>query len=249
MRNIKLIIEFDGTNYCGWQKQKDNITIQGEIEKAISRLTKEEIEIFGSSRTDAGVHARAMVANFKTKSSIPAENFRDAINSKLPKDISIIKSEEADIDFHSRYDSVGKTYCYSIINRRERVSIMRNYCYQVKYSLDLEAMNKACTYFIGEHDFKAFRTLGSSAKTSVRTIKELYIEKKDDRLNIYVTADGFLYNMVRIIVGTLLKVGRGRIKADDLEEIIKSGDRGKAGPCVPSSGLCLEKVYFEKINF
>lgn len=249
MKNIKLTIEYDGTDYCGWQRQNDQITIQGEIEKAILELTGNKAELIGSSRTDSGVHAKEMIANFKTNSSIPSEKFFMALNTKLPEDISIIKSEEVDINFHSRYDSLGKTYCYTIINRKEPISIMRNYCYRVGYKLDIDKMDKACKYFLGKHDFRGFRSLGGSVKTSVRTISDIHIETSKDKIKIYITADGFLYNMVRIIVGTLLKVGRGKISVEDIPNIILMGDTDKTGPCVPGNGLCLEKVYFQKNNF
>lgn len=244
MRNIKLIIEYDGTNYGGWQKQKNNKTIQETIEKAIKQLTDEEVELTGSSRTDAGVHAKGMVANFYTDSSIPSDRFREAINTKLPDDIGIIFSEEVEESFHARYNSKGKTYRYSIVNRYEKVCIGRQTSYQVKDKLDLKLMREACKYFIGKHDFKAFRTEGSSVKTTTRTISQLEIINNNNNFDIIITADGFLYNMVRIIVGTLVEVGKGKIRPKDIDDIIKSKDRTKAGPCAPAKGLCLEKVYY-----
>ena len=244
MRNIKLTIEYDGTSYGGWQKQKNNRTIQQCIEEAIKLLTGEEVELIGSSRTDAGVHAKGMVANFITNSKIPADKFREAINTKLPDDIGIIKSEEVDRNFHSRYDSKGKTYFYTLVNRYEKVCIGRNYVYQVRDELNYNLMKEAAKYFLGKHDFKAFKTNGSSVKTSVRTINGLELELKGDVIKIFVSADGFLYNMVRIIVGTLIEVGKGKIKPEDIESIIRNGDRSKAGPCVPPNGLVLEKVFY-----
>ena len=244
MKNIKLTIEYDGTSYGGWQKQKNNRTIQQCIEEAIKLLTGEDVELIGSSRTDAGVHAKGMVANFITNSQIPADKFREAINTKLPDDIGIIKSEEVDRNFHSRYDSKGKTYCYTLVNRYEKVCIGRNYVYQVRDELNYNLMKEAAKYFLGKHDFKAFKTNGSSVKTSVRTINGLELELKGDVIKIFVSADGFLYNMVRIIVGTLIEVGKGKIKPEDIESIIKNGDRSKAGPCVPPNGLVLEKVFY-----
>ena len=244
MRNIKLTIEYDGTSYGGWQKQKNNRTIQQCIEEAIKLLTGEDVELIGSSRTDAGVHAKGMIANFITNSQIPADKFREAINTKLPDDIGIIKSEEVDRNFHSRYDSKGKTYCYTLVNRYEKVCIGRNYVYQVRDELNYNLMKDAAKYFLGKHDFKAFKTNGSSVKTSVRTINGLELELKGDVIKIFVSADGFLYNMVRIIVGTLIEVGKGKIKPEDIESIIKNGDRSKAGPCVPPNGLVLEKVFY-----
>lgn len=244
MRNIKLTIEYDGTSYGGWQKQKNNRTIQQCIEEAIKLLTGEDVELIGSSRTDAGVHAKGMIANFITNRQIPADKFREAINTKLPDDIGIIKSEEVDRNFHSRYDSKGKTYCYTLVNRYEKVCIGRNYVYQVRDELNYNLMKEAAKYFLGKHDFKAFKTNGSSVKTSVRTINGLELELKGDVIKIFVSADGFLYNMVRIIVGTLIEVGKGKIKPEDIESIIKNGDRSKAGPCVPPNGLVLEKVFY-----
>ncbi|MDY2728761.1 MAG: tRNA pseudouridine(38-40) synthase TruA [Clostridiales bacterium] len=248
MKNIKLTIEYDGTHYGGWQKQNNNSTIQEEIQKAISKITNEDINLIGSSRTDAGVHARGMVANFKTESKVPPEKFREAINTKLPDDIGIIKSEEVPLDFHARYDSKGKTYCYTIINRLEKVAISKNYVYHVKDKLDIELMKKSCEHFVGKHDFKAFKTSGSSVKTSIRTISDLHIETFNSeygtKIMFYITADGFLYNMVRIIVGTVVDVGRGKIKESIIGDIIKSGARNKAGHCAPASGLTLLKVYY-----
>lgn len=244
MKNIKLVIEYDGAHYGGWQKQNNNKTIQGVLEKAISKATGEEIEVIGSSRTDAGVHAKGMVANFKTNSSIPAERFREAINRNLPDDIAILSSEEVEEGFHARYSSKGKTYSYTIINRYEKVAIGKDYCCLVKEPLNVENMEEACKYFIGKHDFSAFKTNGSSVKTSVRTVSELYIEKNQENIKIYISADGFLYNMVRIIVGTLVEVGKGKIYPKDIENIIISKERSKAGPCVQPNGLVLEKVYY-----
>jgi len=244
MRNIKLIIEFDGSNFCGWQRQPKGRTVQKIIETAILKATGEEIMINGSSRTDAGVHAREMVANFFTNSTIPGDKFREALNTRLPEDVSIIKSEEVDENFHARYSSKGKTYSYTIVNRYERLSLGHQYLCHYRYNLNIDEMKKACQYFIGSHDFRAFMSPGSSIKTTVRNIKELYIEQKGDRIKIYITADGFLYNMVRIIVGTLLKIGNGKLKAEEIEKIIIEGNRKRAGMCVPPNGLVLEKVFY-----
>lgn len=244
MRNIKLTLEYDGTNYLGWQKQKIGATIQETLEKAITDLTNEEVVVIGSSRTDAGVHAKGFVANFNTNSRIPADKFRGAINHKLPDDIVILKSEEVEEEFHARYNARGKTYSYSILNRDVPSPINRNYLYHLKRKLDVKAMKEACKYFIGTYDFVAFKTSGSSVKTTVRTITELYIEEKDNIIKIYVTGDGFLYNMVRIIVGTLIMVGSNKIYSNEIKNIIDSKQREKAGLCVPATGLVLEKVYY-----
>ena len=244
MRNIKLTIEYDGTRYYGWQRQPIGNTIQQELEKAISKVIKEYVEVIGSSRTDSGVHAKGYVANFKTNVKMPAEKFRDAINCKLPRDIVIIKSEEVDLDFHARYSSKGKTYCYTILNREYPCAIDKDYVYYYRWKLNVEEMKKACKYFLGTHDFKAFQTPGGSVKTSIRTISDLHIETNVDKIKIYISADGFLYNMVRIIVGTLILVGSNKIKEDFVKNIIESGVRQNAGKCAPATGLCLEKVFY-----
>ncbi len=244
MKNIKIIIEYDGTNYFGWQRQKNQRSIQECIEEALYKLTGENISLIGSSRTDSGVHARGFVANFKTNSTIPPEKFKDALNTKLPIDIVVKWSEEVHLDFHARYDCKGKTYKYTILNEEVRSPLMRNYTYLVKDNLDIKSMEEACKYFIGKHDFEAFKSTGSSVKTSIRTISELYLVKNENLIEIYVSADGFLYNMVRIIVGTLIEVGRGKIAPEDIKDIIISKDRNKTGKCVPAQGLVLEKVFY-----
>ena len=232
MKNIKLIIEYDGTNYYGWQKQNDKVTIQGTLEEAVRNLTKEENEVIGCSRTDSGVHARGFVASFKTESTVPPHKFREAINYRLPDDIVVLSSEEVSEDFHPRYLAKGKTYEYTIYNNL------------VPTALNIEAMKDACQFFKGTHDFKAFRSEGSSVKTTVRTIYDLNIKIEGDFIKISVSGDGFLYNMVRIIVGTLINVGRGKISPQDIEKIIAGRDRKAAGDCVPAKGLKLVEVYY-----
>lgn len=244
MRNIKLILEYDGTNFRGWQKQVKDRTVQGTLERAISKVTKEDIEVIGSSRTDSGVHAKAYVANFKTNARIPADKFKDVINTKLPSDVVVLHSEEAPEEFHARYLSKGKTYCYTILNRYEPSALERNYVNHFRGRLDIEAMEEACVYFVGKHDFEAFRSLGSSVISTVRTITDLHIELEGDKIKFFISADGFLYNMVRIIVGTLIQVGTGKIQATAIKDIINSKDRSKAGKCVGGQGLCLEKVFY-----
>ncbi|KAJ52258.1 tRNA pseudouridine38-40 synthase [Clostridium tetanomorphum] len=246
MKNIKLLIEYDGTNYSGWQKQKmENIkTIQGTIENSISNIIEENTEIIGCSRTDAGVHAKGFVANFKTNSRIPSEKFKYAINNLLPEDIVILDSKEVDLDFHSRYSCIGKRYIYKILNRENASPILRNYSYHIKKSLDIDRMYKASKYFIGRHDFSAFKSSGSNVQSSIRTIIDTEIYRKDDLLIFAVSGDGFLYNMVRIIVGTLIEVGIGKRESDDIVAILESKDRKKAGPCVPPMGLYLDKVFY-----
>lgn len=244
MKNIKLIVEYDGTNYSGWQKQNNNITVQGTLEEILSELTKEKIEIIGCSRTDSKVHAREYVCNFQTNSTIPSDKFKEALNVKLPCDIAILESSEVSLSFHARYDCIGKKYSYTILERSVKATIDRNFTYQCKYDLDIEKMQEATKHFIGTHDFSAFKNSGSSVKTSIRNITELKVEKLGNYIKIYASADGFLYNMVRIIVGTLVDVGTNKIKPETIIDIINSKDRSEAGKTAPPQGLCLEEVYY-----
>lgn len=244
MRNIKLALEYDGKEFLGWQRQKVGRTVQGVLEKAIEELTKEKVEVIGCSRTDTGVHAKEFIANFYTNSTIPGDKFIYALNNKLPDDVVIIKSEETDEAFHSRFDSQGKTYCYTILNREIPTALYRNSSYLVKEQLDVEKMREAAKYLLGTHDFAAFRSVGSSVKTTVRTLYKVEVEKYDNFINIYVSGDGFLYNMVRIIVGTLIDVGRGKIQPLIINEILETKDRTKAGKVVPPMGLTLIKVFY-----
>lgn len=244
MKNIKLTIEYDGTNYCGWQRQKNGISIEETIEKAIEKVLREKVELIGSSRTDAKVHAKGQVANFYSNTKIPSEKFYNAINSVLPDDIRILSSEEVPMEFHARYDSKGKRYIYKIINRKVPLALFRNYAAHVPYDLNFDAMVIASKYFIGEHDFSAFKSTGSSVKTSVRTVHLIELEREQDFITLTIEANGFLYNMVRIIAGTLIDVGRGRIAPTDIVTIIQSKDRRMAGATAPPQGLYLEKVYY-----
>nr|WP_208459541.1 tRNA pseudouridine(38-40) synthase TruA [Clostridium botulinum] len=239
-------LEYDGANYCGWQKQKNEkfITLQGTLEKAISNITKEKIEVIGVSRTDSGVHAKGYVCNFFTNTKIPPENLQKVINNNLPADIVVLSSEEASNEFHSRFCSKGKTYEYTVLNSSQPIAIGRNYIFQFKDKLNIDNMKMASRYFIGTHDFSAFKTKGSSIKTSVRTISKFEINKKGDFIKFIITGDGFLYNMVRIIVGTLIEIGLNKREPEYIKYVIKSKDRTKAGKCVPSSGLCLKEVFY-----
>lgn len=244
MRNIKLIIEYDGTNYVGWQKQHNGKAIEERIESEIKALTGEAIKLIGASRTDSGVHAKGQTANFFTTSKIPAEKFAAAISSRLPRDISILYSEEVEESFHSRYNSIGKRYSYKILNRKQPPAYLRNYVEHCSYQLNFEAMATAVKHFLGKHDFAAFKSTGGSAKTSVRTITSIELIKNDDIIQLNIEGDGFLYNMVRIIAGTLIEVGMGRISEESIPQIIQSRDRKLAGKTAGPSGLCLEKVFY-----
>lgn len=245
MRNIKLTIEYDGKDFNGWQKQPNKLNIQGEIERAISEITKEpNIELNASGRTDAGVHALGQVANFKTNCSIPVEKFPIAINTKVKKSIVIKNAEEVEERFHSRYNCKQKTYRYVINNSEYGSAVYRNLEYHIPIKLDVKAMKKAIKYFEGEHDFKGFKASGTSSKNSVRKIYKTNIEQKDERIYIELTGSGFLYNMVRIISGTLVDVGLGKILPDEIPEIIESKDRQRAGKTLPPQGLYLLKVEY-----
>ncbi|MEG1257378.1 tRNA pseudouridine(38-40) synthase TruA [Clostridium sp.] len=245
MKNIKLILEYDGTNYLGWQKQTKGSTVQGTIEEAIYKLTNEEANIIGCSRTDSKVHAKRYVCNFKTNSSIPPEKFREALNHNLPEDIAVMESCEVNSEFHARYDSNGKIYCYTVVNTEARMPLCRNFAYHYKGELDIDKIREAAEFFIGTHDFEAFRNIGSSVKTTTRTIRVIKVVEDKEYIKIYIGADGFLYNMVRIMVGTLLEVGSGKLKPNDIPKIIEGKNRKNAGKTCPPQGLCLIEVYYE----
>lgn len=242
MRNIKLVIEYDGKDFNGWQKQPTKLNIQGEIERAIKDITGEEVELTASGRTDAGVHSFGQTANFKTNSNMPVEKFSVAINSKLKKSIRIQSAEEVEERFHSRYNCRQKTYRYIINNAEQGSAIYRNLEYFIPIKLNIENMKEAVRYFEGEHDFSGFKASGTSNKSSVRHIYKAKVEKQGDRIIIELTGNGFLYNMVRIIAGTLVDVGLGKIKPSDITDIINSKDRQRAGKTLPPYALYLLKV-------
>ena len=244
MRNIKLEIEYDGKDFNGWQKQPTKLNIQGEIERAIEIVTGEKVELIASGRTDAGVHSLGQIANFKTDSKLPIEKFPVALNSKLKKSIRIQKAEEMDERFHSRYNCKQKTYRYIINNSKEGSAIYRNLEYHIPVKLNIKDMKKAIKYFEGEHDFKGFKASGTSSKSSVRKIYKAEIKEDEQRIIIELTGNGFLYNMVGIIAGTIVDVGLGKIKPDEIPEIIKSKDRTRAGKTLPPYGLYLVKVNY-----
>lgn len=245
MRNIMLVIEYDGTNYKGWQTQEKYPSIQEEIEKAIMKATGENVILYGSGRTDAKVHALGHVANFHTESKIPGERFRYAINNELPEDIRIISSQEVGLDFHSRFSATHKRYVYRIYNGKVERPLLRNHTCHVKYPLDIDLMTKASAYFVGTHDFKSFRGRRTSIKSTIRTIYSIDIGTKDGIIEITVEGNSFLRNMVRIIVGTLIEVGAGLRDKDQIPEIISKKDRKAAGRTAPAQGLFLEKVYYD----
>ena len=231
-------------NSTGWQKQPNKLNIQGTIEKVIESIVGHEVNLTASGRTDAGVHSLGQVANFKTDSKIPIEKFAIAINSRLKKSIVIKNAEEVDENFHSRLNCRQKTYRYVINNSLQGTAIYRNLEYHISNKLDVEKMQEAAKYFEGEHDFKAFKASGTSSKNSVRKIYTAEVYKKGERLFIELTGSGFLYNMVRIISGTLVEVGMGKIEPTAIPEIIDSQKRENAGKTLPAHGLYLVKVEY-----
>ncbi|HCW03908.1 MAG TPA: tRNA pseudouridine(38-40) synthase TruA [Clostridium sp.] len=244
MRNIKLVLEYDGTAYSGWQRQKNAFTIQEAVESSIFKITGEELSVTGCSRTDAGVHAKEYICNFYTNSKIGEGKFREALNAKLPEDIRVLKSLEVEKEFHSRYDCKGKTYSYTILNQQVNTAIYRNYMCHVRQPLNIYDMTCAAKYFLGNHDFQAFRKLGGSVKTTRRTISQMDVIKEGNIIKIYGSADGFLYHMMRIIVGTLIKVGQGKMSPDQIPLILELKEGVRPGKAAPAKGLCLEKVYY-----
>ena len=233
-------------NLIGWQKQPNKLNIQGNIEQAIFNVTGEEVELLASGRTDAGVHALGQVANFKTNSQIPIEKFPIALNTHLKKSIRIIDAQEVEESFHSRLSCKRKTYRYIINNSQNGTAIYRNLETNISGNLDVHKMQEAIKYFLGEHDFKAFKASGTSGKSSVRVIYDANVCKQNDRIYIELTGNGFLYNMVRIIAGTLVEVGMGKINPEEIPSIIESKDRTRAGKTLPPQGLYLLKVEYEK---
>jgi len=244
-RNIKIIVKYLGKDYHGWQKQIGEKTIQGEIEKAAKKIFDQKIYLIGSGRTDAGVHALGQTANFILNHSIPENKILYALNSRLPRDIRVVDSKEVPMCFHSRYNSLGKTYEYRIYNNRIIDPFIKDTTYFIPFKLNLEKMNRAKEYFKGEHDFKAFMSSGSSVKSTVRKIHNIKMNENNNLIKLSITGNGFLYNMVRIMVGTLIDVGRGKIEEKKLIDIIEKRNRKSAGKTAKAEGLFLKKVYYE----
>ncbi|AOT71201.1 tRNA pseudouridine(38-40) synthase TruA [Geosporobacter ferrireducens] len=244
MRNIKLLIEYDGTNFCGWQRQNNGRTIQEEIEKALEKVLKRPVKIHGSGRTDTGVHALGQVASFKANITVPMDKIPLALNSLLPEDISVKGASEVEEDFHARYSAKGKKYIYQIYNGPLRSPLLRNYAYFVAHPLDLNRMQEAAQYFLGSHDFKGFMASGSCVQDTVRTLYKLDVYFHENLIKIEVEGNGFLYNMVRIISGTLVEVGKEKILPTEMQKIIASGIRESAGPTAPAQGLYLAEVFY-----
>lgn len=246
MKRIKLTVAYDGTAYCGWQIQPNGITVEEVLNRELSGLTGEDIKVTGASRTDAGVHAEGNVAVFDTQTGIPSERIAYALNRRLPEDIAAVKSEEVPGDWHPRYQASVKTYEYRILNREMPDPVCRFTTFHVSYSLDLDAMREAAEYLKGEHDFKSFCSVHTDVKDTVRTIYDLTLEKEEDIITIQISGNGFLYNMVRIIAGTLIDVGRGAYPPEKVKEILRAKNREKAAATAPARGLVLKNIRYGK---
>lgn len=243
---VLLTVAYDGSGYYGWQRQKNFISVQQRLEEALSELLKKEITVRGASRTDTGVHALGQKAVFNDDSiTIPVNRIPYALNTFLPADIVITDAVEVDDSFHPQYSVTDKTYEYKILSAKFKNPKLIKYTEFINRDLDIEKMRGACQYFLGEHDFKAFCASGGSSKTTVRTIYKLDVRKEDDMVTITVNGNGFLYNMVRILAGTLVYVGLGKIQPDEIEDIIKSKDRTRAGKTLAPNGLTLMEVHYE----
>ena len=248
LKRVKLIVAYDGTNYHGWQVQPNGETIEGVLNRTLSSLLGEKIIVTGASRTDAGVHSMGNVAVFDTKSRIPAEKISYALNQWLPEDIVVQGSCEVPSDWHPRYQESTKTYEYRILNRTFRMPTRRLDTYFYHYPLDVEQMSEAASYLVGTHDFASFCAANAQVKSTVRTIYSCTAQKENDIITIRVTGNGFLYNMVRIIAGTLVQVGGGAIKPEAVKEILAKKDRSAAGPTAPAHGLTMMGIEFENVE-
>jgi tRNA pseudouridine38-40 synthase len=245
IKNFKIIIEYDGARYHGWQRQTNDRTVQEEIEKAVLTITGQTASVTGSGRTDAGVHAQAQAANFKCETKLGPQDILGGLNSLTDEDIVIVNCEEVEASFHARFDVKSKTYVYKILNRPNPAAIFRQYAWYIRKELNLEDMRAAISHLIGRHDFKAFEGAGSPRSHRNRCVFRAGLtEEKDGYLAFEIEADGFLRFMVRNIVGTLVDVGRGKISPDDFKRILASKDRDQAGATAPAHGLFLKKVSY-----
>lgn len=244
MKRIKLTIEYDGSNYSGWQKQPNQKTIQGEIEEAILKAIGQEVEVFGSGRTDAGVHAYNQTAHFDLNVPVPTNKIKDILNGCLPLDISIKEAVEVDNDFHSRFSIKKKTYLYKIYNGESKNAFLARRMAHIKKQIDINRMKECANLLIGNHDFRGFCSANTCATDFVREIFDIQIKREDDYIFVYVTGNGFLYNMVRIIVGTLVDYAFGKINLNDIKLALEKGERNKAGQTMPACGLYLKETFY-----
>lgn len=246
MKRVKLTVAYDGTDYHGWQIQNDGITIESELNRCLSELLGEQIQVIGASRTDAGVHALGNVAVFDTECRMPAEKMSYALNQRLPEDIRIQRSEEVAPDWHPRRCESRKTYEYRIYRGEFPMPVKRLYSYFTYHLLDVDSMRRAAAFLEGEHDFRSFCQTGAQVESTVRTLYSVEIEEQGAELVIRVCGNGFLYNMVRIIAGTLIEVGRGRRRPEDMTAVLQAANRNAAGPTAPAHGLTLVKYEFSE---
>ena len=245
LRTIRLILEYDGSGYHGWQRQRNALTIQEVVETCLARLIGQEVRLHGSGRTDAGVHALGQVAHFRTESALPLAAFREGLNSLLPRDIVILAAGEAPEGFHARYGAKAKTYEYRILNRPVRSSLHLRRCWYLGQPLDLDRMRQASTFIQGEHDFAGFQASGSAVKTTIRQVTAVSWEERSDGWKYFrITASGFLRGMVRALVGTLVEVGWGKRQPHDMAALLAAKDRRLAGPAAPAGGLYLVEVIY-----
>ena len=245
VRNFKIVIEYDGSRYCGWQRQNHDPTIQEKIEQALGKMTGQKISVIGSGRTDAGVHAYGQAANFKCETKLNAEDFQGGLNSLTPDDIIVAGCKEVGYEFHARYHAKSKVYIYRILNRYHPAAIDRQYAWYIRNELNLEAMRVAISYLIGKHDFKAFQGAGSPRSHTTRWVMAANLYREDeDNIIFEIEAGGFLRFMVRNIVGTLVDVGKGKITPDAFKHILDSEDRSRAGATAPAHGLFLKEVKY-----
>jgi len=247
MRNFKITFEYDGAGFCGWQTQaQGERTVQGELEEVLSKIFKKPIKVIASGRTDSGVHAQGQVISFKADTRMTALEIQRAMNSRLPADIAVHEAKEVKGDFHAQYSVKNKTYRYTVLNRKYRSVFLRDRVYFYPYPLNILNMRKAAKYLVGRHDFKSFQAHDPlrAERQTVRTIKKITIKKEGDLIHIDITADGFLYKMVRNIVGTLLVMGAGQLPAGDMSKILKAKNRKAARETAPAEGLCLMSVKY-----
>ncbi len=244
MKRIMLTVAYDGTNYCGWQTQKNGTAVEAVMNEKLSELLGEDISVIGASRTDAGVHAMGNVAVFDTDTRIPPDKICFALNQRLPCDITVQDSKEIPADFHPRHCPCDKTYEYRILNRRFDIPVYRLYSHFLYYPLDLDKMRQAAGYLVGEHDFASFASSGGQAKTTVRTVNSLEIFKEGDMVTVRINGNGFLYHMVRIIAGTLIQAGLSVYPPEHVKEILEACDRSVAGPTAPAKGLTLVEIHY-----
>ena len=243
-RNVKLVVAYEGTRYAGFQKQNNGLTVQAVLEEAATKLTGETIKIVAAGRTDAGVHARGQVVNFHSRTRLPVTRIQKALNHFLPEDVLVVAADDAPDDFHARFSAKAKTYSYRIYNSEQRPVFERNFVCHYRFPLQIERMREAAGLLVGTKDFRSFQATGTMVKSTVKTVQFCTLHNHNSEIRIEINADGFLYHMVRNIVGTLIFVGNGRLSVNDFKQIVEAGDRSMAGPTAPATGLCLDEVFY-----